>query len=281
MSNQIKALPLIKKAAAGLILSAVMSFTAQASLISHYGAYAGGSTASNCPSYCSTSDGGDILRASDGGQSSNSAYASEVSYGYAEAYAALDGSSYLPTLKVQASSGNRKGGDAEAFAMQRYTYTGNEATTIDLDFNLHGSVADNANGGYNSNSLRADVAIFIGDSLAWSTDLATLYYELAYDMEKDKSSLFINSGTDVNQPGSLSFDLEPGENFFVVASIKAKSRNGEADAWNTLSLSFADDTGLVAASADNTQVDVPEPASLGMFGLTLGLLSLRRRKKTA
>ncbi|WDE12953.1 PEP-CTERM sorting domain-containing protein [Thalassomonas haliotis] len=279
MPHQIKALPLIKKAAAGLALSAVISFTAQASLMPHYGAYAAGYTASNCPSYCTTANGGDMLNANDGGLSSDNAYATEVSYGYSQAYAALDGASYLPTLKVQASSEYQKGSNAEAYAMQRYTYTGTEATTIDLDLNLHGSVGDNVNGGYNSNNLRADVAIFIGDSLEWSTDLATLYYELAYDMEKDKTSLYINEGNDVNQLGSLSFDLEPGENFFVVASMKAKSRNGYADAWNTLSLNFEDDSELVAAFAGSTPVDVPEPASLGMLGLALSLLSFGQRKK--
>ncbi|WP_281556244.1 PEP-CTERM sorting domain-containing protein [Thalassomonas sp. RHCl1] len=280
MTNQIKSLPFIKKASAILILSGAISFTAQASLITDYGAYAGGYTASNCSSACTTANGGDIINTHDGGLSNDSAYASEISYGYSQAYAALDGSSYLPALKVQASSDEQKGGNAEAFAMQRYTYTGTEATTIDLDINLHGSVGSNNNDGYSNNSLRADVAIFIGDSLEWSTDIATLYYELASDMEKDKTTLYINSGIDVNNLDSLSFDLQPGENFFVVASMKAKSRNGYADAWNTLSLNFEDDSKLVAASAASTPVDVPEPTSLGMLGLALSLLSFGHRKNS-
>ncbi|WDE00180.1 PEP-CTERM sorting domain-containing protein [Thalassomonas actiniarum] len=279
MTSQIKLLSFIKKASAILTLSGAISFTAQANLMTDYGAYAAGYTASNCSSACTTANGGDIINTNDGGLSSGSAYVSEVSYGYSQAYAALDGASYLPTLKVEASSDEQKGGNAEAFAMQHYSYTGTEATTIDLDINLHGSVGINNNDGYSNNSLRADVAVFIGDSLEWSTDIATLYYELASGMEKDKTTLYINSGNDVNNLDSLSFDLQPGESFFVVASMRAKSRNGYADAWNTLSLNFEDDNGLVAASAGIVPVDVPEPTSLGMLGLALSLISFGQRKK--
>ena len=244
-----------------------------------YGAYAGTSTASNCPSYCTSSNGGEFAYDSAGGELIDSAYATEITYGNTQAYAALNGSSYLPTLKVQTSADYRKGSGAHAYAMQSYSYTGSDATTIDLDLNLHGSVGDNSGNQYASNTLRADIAVFIGDSLEWSTDLATLYYEIAYGMEKDMTSLFINDGNDVNEGGNLSFDLEPGQHFFIVASMEANSKNGFVDAWNTLSLNFEDDTGLVAASAGNVPVDVPEPASLGIFALALSLISFSRIKK--
>ena len=165
--------------------------------------------------------------------------------------------------------------------MQGYNYTGSDATTIDLELDLHGSVGDNASSGYANNNLRADVAVFIGDSLEWYADFATLYYEFAYDMEKVKSSLFIHDGMDVHDVDTLSFDLEPGQSFFVVASMEASSNNGYVDAWNTLNLNFDDDSDLVAASGGAAPVDVPEPASLGMLGLALGLISFTRSKKAA
>lgn len=280
MTNRTTFLPLFKKTIAIIGLSGALSFTAQANLMTNYGAYVSTNTASNCPSYCTSANGGEFAFASDGGEFIDSAYASEMTYGDTQAYAALDGSSYLPTLKVKTSADYRLGSGAKAYAMQGYSYNGSEGTTIDLDLNLHGSVGDNSSSQYAHNSLRADIAVFIGDSLEWYTgDFGTLYYEFAYDMEKDLTSLFINDGMDVNEYGSLSFDLEPGQNFFIVASMQASSKNGFVDAWNTLSLDFADDSGLVAASAPSSMVDVPEPTPFYLLLLALMLIAFARLRQ--
>ena len=253
-------------------IAAYLPLTANAAIIDGYGVSAGASTASNCPSYCTSAGGGDFQNDNDGGEFSASAYAFENSYAEGEAYAALNGMTYLPTLKVQASSDAGRQGRSTAFGIQGFTYSG-AATTINLDFNLHGSVGDNPSG-YSYNVLEARVAVLKGSQLDYYADFGTLVYEVAFDLDKlGIESVFINDGINIDAPGFISFDIADGEDFYVVAELSAVGQNGYADAWNTLTLEFDDATGLQAASV------VPVPAAVWLFGSgLLGLVGVARRK---
>ena len=258
------------------LLATAFSMNSSAAITTGWGVEASTSTASNCPSYCTTAGGGDFAYDSMGAEFSTSASAEENSYGHAKAYASLAGSSYLPTLKIETSANVGKGGSATAFAAQGFTYTGADSSTITLDINLHGSVGSEQNGSYSSNSLRGDVAVFIGSGLEWYPSFATLVYEIAYGApvtEAGLESLFISSGNDVNTGTSISFDLNAGDTFYVISSMGASSKNGFVDGWNTMTMSFDDDSQLQAVS------QVPVPAAAWLFGSALlGLASIGRQR---
>jgi hypothetical protein len=261
----------------GLVVAMIMAtpLTASAAIISGYGVYTSSSTASNCPSYCTSAGGGDFAYDSDGGEFSTNAHSVETSYANVESEASLSGSTYLPILRARAESNLGKGGGTTAFGVQGFTYTGASSTTIILDFNLHGSVGA-GEPGYARNVLRADVAIVFGSSLEWYPHFATLAYEFAGDNLVDNKSVFITSGSDVNAADSITFDLDPGMDFYVIASMGAESKNGFVDGWNTLTMSFDNDTALVAASVSA----VPVPAAVWLFGSgLLGLMGISRRSK--
>jgi len=251
-----------------------VSTSTQASIVGGYGVQASAGTAGNCPSYCSGGSQGET----NGAEFSTSATASDNSYGSASASAVYTSTStYLPTLKVNASSGLRKGASANAFGVQGYTYSGTE-DSITLDFNLHGSVGDNASG-YVSNSVYASVAVITGSSLEWYPDYGTLVYEIASGPGVDvvgNKSVFINDGLDQNSAGFITFDVFEGMDFYVVASMNARAKNGFADAFNTFTMEFENDSGLTATAQVSA---VPVPAAVWLFGSGLvGLVSLGRKK---
>lgn len=263
----------------------------QASSITGYGTYTSTSTANKCTSLtCETGYDditgitGDFQYDSAGGQYRNTATSSETTYANARASSTLSGTSYLPTLRVQTTADTGRGAWANAFGVQAYTYTGLDSSIFTLDYNLHGSVGSNPTGAINSSYLRADIAILIGNEphLEWYPDIPTLYYELGYGFDQaGMDTLFINNGVDVNNSSSLSFGLNPGDIFYVIASIGAKSLDGYADSWNTFSMNFLDDTNLVAATAPEVSA-VPVPAAAWLFGSALlGFIGISRRKNTA
>lgn len=192
----------------------------------------------------------------------------------------VDSTSYLPELKVAGSSTVGQQASARASGVQGYHYTGG-ADSITLDFNLHGSVGDNA-GGYAYNTLGVSVAVIDSNylwnpgRLNWQTDFGTLVYEEAAGAVRGEVvNLFIADGNDQNSAGSITFDVYEGMDFYVVASMSASAKNGFVDASNTFTMAFADNTGLTAASVSA----VPVPAAVWLFGTgLLGLVGARKRK---
>lgn len=264
----------------GLLLC--MPMAANAVIVNGYGAEASAGTASNCPSFCTSGGGGQFDSDSDGGEFSNTAFAEvDSTYGaLGRAQSSLTGGTYLPELRALASSDPGRRGSATAFAIQGYTYSGASSTTITLDLNLDGSITNNTNGAYTRNVLRADVAVLLGSSLDWYADFGTLVYEVAgaTTTRAGLETLFLTDPAINQETGSITFDIDPGDDFYVVASMGASGQNGIADAWNTLTLNFDDDTGLTAASISN----VPLPAAVWLFGSgLLGLIGISRRKKAA
>jgi hypothetical protein len=243
-----------------------------AAILDGFGAESSAGTASNCPSYCTSADGGDFQYDSDGGEYSASAFAEESSYGLGRAQASLSGSSYLPELKVLGSSDLGKRGSGTAFAIQGFSYDG-PATNFTLNMTLDGSITDNLTG-YTSNSLSAKIAVLKGSTLSWYADFGTLVYEVAGETTTRVGlvNMFLSdSGLNQSTADSISFDLNPGEDFYVVTEMTAGGQNGIADAWNTLNLDFDDDTGLTPAI-------IPEPSSLLLIGLAGVVLGCRRRR---
>ena len=262
-----------------LLLTLALStpLVSQAVTLTGFGTSASTSTASNCTviGSCSTENNGDFQYDNAGGENSTTAASTEKTYANARASAELTGNTYLPTLRVETIAGQGTGAFATAMGVQGYTYTGADAFMFDLDLNLHGSVG----GSTYSNQLRADVGILIGSGFDWiSDDFATLYYENQSTTAGSKS-LFISNGLDVNKSSTLSFMLNQGDTFYILASIGARSVDGFVDGWNTLSLDFKNDQGLVAASAPQISA-VPVPAAAWLFGTALlGFVGVGKRKK--
>jgi hypothetical protein len=255
----------------GIIFLAT-SLTSQATIIGDsYGVSASVSTYGNCFPGCTVSNDDEFSSISSGGVLDTSSTTSESTHASGAALANLTGLDYLPTLKVMASADLGKKASATAYAQQGFDYLGEEATSISLNLNLHGSVGNNSSG-YSSNTLSAKVGILIGEQLDYYPSFGTSYYEfglLGGSFGAGTRSLFINNGEDVDVQGNISFDLEPGDSFFVISEMNASSQNGFADAWNTLSMSFIDSTGLNATSNSSTINPVPEPSTILLLMLAL------------
>ena len=261
------------KASIFLGLSLTLPAATQAAIVSGYGVYANTTTVSNCPSYCT----GDFQRDNDGGEFLTSAASQENTYAVASSSATLETTGYLPTLRVDATAADNLGGFATAFAIQGFTYDGLESSLFNLNYNLHGSAVSNPGGSILDNQVNARVAVIQTSDLPFYTHYATLVYEVAGGTRLGTDFISILGGDDINKAGSLSFMLNPGDDFYVITEVEAISKGGYADGWNTFTMSFEDDTGLTAATAVSA---VPVPAAVWLFGSgLLGLVGVARRKR--
>jgi hypothetical protein len=241
------------------------------------GTYTGVSNYTNCPSFCYGNSGSSDY--DDGeGQVESSASLTVNGYGSGKAYSSFTSDSYMPLLRVETSAIARSSTAATAFSVQNFTNTGSDIKTVDLNVNLHGSVASNDSGD-TSNHLSAQVAIISGTSLEWYPSFATLVYEVAQPLF-NPIYLSISDGLDVNFFDTISFDVNAGESFFIVSNMNAYANNGYADAWNTLSMNFSDSSNLQAAlqvANTSTPVGVPEPKTAFLLALCIVGLLLRKR----
>ena len=274
---------MIKKQLFAALLLSTPVF-ANATVISGYGAEATVWTADNCPSYLQCRNGVDVGQAQyvkNGGEFASSATAYEDTNGMGQSLAELTGDTYLPILKAQTSAAPAKASFAQAFGSQGFTYSGATSKTINLDINLHGSIGIYDANSSSTDDLEAVVAVILGNEMEWYTyDINLLSAEIASGETVGLESLSItpDDGLDVgiNTSTTISFNLDPGMDFFVVASLTAHSLNGYANGWNTLTMAFDDNTGLKAASA----ASVPEPSTMLLFSTALiGLMGVRKRNK--
>jgi hypothetical protein len=167
---------------------------------------------------------------------------------------------------------------AEAEAYQ--VFTSSIAQTIRLDITLDSAVTNGPNGtsGVLSNvyviggsgfevsdtycspgKFTFDGVYLCGSRIAQSELKPTLSW----------SNLF-NGGDSPSLSDALTFDVSAGESFGIYAELSAGSFQGTADAFNTLSLAFEDDSGITV---------VPEPASSYLLGILLMGLSAVSRKE--
>jgi hypothetical protein len=240
-----------------------------------YGTFVNSGTAGNCPSFCT---GSAFADQSNGDAGAEFASAVESTYGIARGSARFaSDQSYLPELKAYAESAVGKRATATSFASQLFTFSGAEARNINLQVNLTGSVFENAFG-YSSSGINASIAVVRGSNIPWYPSFGTLIFEAV--SAEDRLALgdaFINVPGITSAQANLSFNLTPGESFFVVTQLTASSGNGVANAENTLKMNFDNAAGLVAITA------VPEAEGLWMAGaglMALGLWAPRRRKSS-
>lgn len=250
---------------------ATMSAVSQATIIStdDLGVQAYTIAWANCPSYCSGDHEGNTQYGTD------TVTSTQNTYGNALAIANLSGSDFLPDLKVYSEIGSNQKATSVARALQGYNYTGDVATSFTLDLNLHGFVSDDA-------TLLASVAIIKGSEVNFGWHIPTAYSEeIDQSQQGGTAGLQIESQSgdekkEENKSGSITFDLDVGESFFILTQIAAVSEGGVADGLNTLTMNFEDSTGLQAVLGGTSSVEVPEPSTLMLFLASIALFFRRK-----
>ncbi len=222
-----------------------------------------------------------------GGMNANVSSEVSDSRGLSQAQATLDGSSFTPVLKAFAMTNPGNGvAFSTATGVQSYTNNG-PARTITLDLTLSASVSGNDSG------ASARIGVFLTDELSqFSRDFGTTAFEIGSDTligrdtpndDSDDAwaSLFISSSNTPTNT-SIDFHIDAGQDFLIWAGLQADSKfGGTADAFNTFTMNFDDDTGLLAASVANT-APVPLPATIWLFLVGIGAItSMLRGQATA
>jgi hypothetical protein len=275
----------MKRSIPSSLLLALLLFSAPASaVVTGWGAATTNSTASNCPSngLCTTANNGDFAYANDGGAGQSSAASNETTYGTSRAASALSGTTFTPNLQAYAAADDDGGAFALAMGVQGYTYAG-PAKTITLDLNLSADIADGSEG---RAEAFAKVAVIFASNLDFYTDFGTAVFEAAPSgsvRETSQTDLRITSSSN-GSFHQMSFDVVPGDEFLVWASLQANAwRGGEADAFSTLTMLFDDPTGLSASSGGTPPVNpVPLPAGVWLFLSGIALLAgIGKRKARA
>ena len=231
---------MLKKVLLGSAIALSSAIVSAEITLDGWGTSASVFTFSECPSYCT----GDLEIVEQGGVDLDSSIATlNNASGNGQALAEVNGSGYTPVLKALSSSNENKGVNANAWGIQQYTYTGTEETILELNLNLHGSVSGDG-------KIIGHVAVIKGDELPWTGDMATLIYEMVdYEDVLGHDSLFITSGDNQTTNTVIEITLNPGESFFVRADLLTNGRReGAADAYNTFTMSFDDDSQLQAAN---------------------------------
>ena len=252
---------------------------AQAVIVNGYGTFAISGSASNCPSFCTTAGGGQFTSSSDGGEFKTSAYATDNTFGFGEAMAELSGPLGLPTLKAQASSDVGKQGRGSTFASQGYTFTGQSSEAITLDLNLTGTITNNPIG-YVFNRITASIAVIRRDSIPFFTDFSGLVFELVPSSDVVAvADLIIDDEMTTSDSADITFTVNPGEDYYVVATLTAVAQNGIADAFSTLNLNLLDDSGNTLDDSFGFQAaTVPVPAAVWLsLSALLSLTSFRKQ----
>ncbi|MAE65352.1 MAG: hypothetical protein CMJ18_13860 [Phycisphaeraceae bacterium] len=230
------------------------------------GTHVGISTISPCPSFCGPIPPGHTDFAFDGGAGDSFASTSIDNIdGTGEGFASLDGPTLLPLLGAEAFSNANAQVSTNAVGMRSYLYTGASETTISLDLNLEGTVVDPSP---NDGEVRASIAVIRLPDLDFSTDYATLVFEIVpSESVLGRTELFLPDNAGLQSvPASIPFTLQPNDKIYVWAGIRARgTRGGSGDALNSLTAAFSDPTGLIP---------LPEPGTATM--LILAMASLRR-----
>lgn len=255
-----------------LLLVALGMLSGSTAMAGNFGAFAGISTISPCPSFCGGS-GTHTDFSADGGEGfANAATDINNVEGSGTAAASLTGSTLLPVLGVLADSNPNARVTSQGVGYNAYTFTSTTAATISLNVVLEGSATAAA---VNDASGRASVAVIKGDDLPFSTSYGTLVFEIVPGSPElellGTVELFlpVNVGN-TTVTGNIPINLAPGDKFFVWASLSGSGvREGIVDADNTLTMQFSDASGINP---------VPEPATAWLLLLSIGCVLLRRSK---
>ncbi len=262
-------------------LGAILALAASAGLSSAQAATWGAQTdismITPCPSFCGGS-GGQSSFSSDGGEFSSSAFTTLAGFGgTGQATANLNGPTLLPVLGAEGFSGQNSRTGSSAVGMHGYAYSGAAPTTISLDIQLDGE-----RGGTSDPTdafVRSNVAVILGDVNDFVTDWSTFIFEVVpltpglTELGRSSLSLDLNAGQQTRSD-SIEFTLNPGDEIFIWAGLEAGgTRGGFGDAFNTLTMSYSDDTGITPTSV------VPVPAAAWLFASGLfGLIAIAWRR---
>ncbi len=237
------------------------------------------------PLFGAKTRGGDLEPVSafleDGGPGSSSAF---VSFSTFRAEARFDPrSTFLPILRAESEGLDATFDDdrtnAEAAAYQ--VFTSSTTQTIRLDITLDSVVTNGPSG---TSGVLSNIYVIGGSDFGVSDTFCSpgqftfdstylCGVRIAQSPRGLSFSNLFNGGSSPNLTDVLEFDVTAGESFGIYAELSAGSFQGTADAFNTLSLSFEDDTFITAT--------VPEPATGGLLGaglLLLGGISRKRRE---
>jgi hypothetical protein len=234
----------------------------------------------------------------------SSAYSSvSDARGVAFASAALNPSSYLPTLRTYAASnggfagpaGTPFGGaaiaDANIWAVQGYRYVGQEDFVLELTATLDSLIFGADVVDANHSAFR--MAIF--DTEGYEFSYAGTYFTAENDamcpiMTPSKTggcasapATLARATAQLTETGSLSRTistvLKPGQTFYVGAFLDAYACcSSVVNSTNSLNMMFNDASMLESFSVAGSLAVVPEPGSLFLLGVGLGMVALHRRR---
>ncbi len=304
---------LLKYPAIGLIT--LFSIQAQAAIVG-WGTASFSTVATNCPSgsLCSTQNNGQFIRDSEVNPNVTSASSEvDIPEGLTSGNATLDGGNFTPLLTGYALSKSvggfpdNSGAFSTSIGAQGYTYSG-PAQNLEIDLTL--SAILDENGAADSLArAQARVVVFTGpdvDKVPFFTDLGTYLFEELPGTTPALDVSFIQSpilSVNVNSTRLLLRDTEtlviedvvPGQEFLVWASLSTNAyREGEADARNTFTLEFFNETppgtlpgdrvplsanslGAISVASPNP---VPLPAGAWLFLTGIGAIyGFSRRRK--
>jgi hypothetical protein len=211
--------------------------------------------------------------AGDGGPGTTSASISEATF---QTEASLGGATYTPLLNAASVSVNALVDDdfTTSVAQAYQTFTSSVSQTITLDISLHGVVTNDGTP-LSASYVLADIKLiggpgyYVSDTYC-SSGQYTFSGVYLCGGNLGSSNLYIPDG-DVTLLDSITFDIGAGEKFGVYGILRANSRDGSSDAFDTLQMSFEDDTFIEAAGI------IPEPSTLLLCSGGLLLLGLWRR----
>jgi hypothetical protein len=166
---------------------------------------------------------------------------------------------------------------AVATGRQYYSYTGSTTQTYTMSYSLSGFASSTLP----SPTPADESLISIAAVISLFDDGDKLGGELPLGRVVDIDRVNVNgSARTFRQSGSVSITLDPGDAYYLVASLSAQisiGGQGIADAGQTLTFAFTE--------GDTTQLGallspVPAPASPALLGLGLALTLLRARRKS-
>ena len=170
--------------------------------------------------------------------------------------------------------------DASAFASDLFQYTGTASTTLSLSYTLEGIVSETPDDITEITGIYARMAVLADTpNYRFLPFLDTLVFEQGATL-LDSERLEITQDTDgvmASQTATLSFNVNPGDTFYVWQKLNVAAVRGTrfADAFNTLTSTFSEPQNVRSLSA-------PEPASLVLVAFAgISMVMARREHQFA